>query len=69
MALNKPMYVRFSILDLSKLLIYEYYYKYIKSNFDAQLLFTETEILVYETKLEDVYKYFHEDKNLFDFSS
>ena len=45
------MYVRFSILDLSKLLIYEVHYKYIKSNFDAQLLFTETEFLVYKIKL------------------
>ena len=66
--LNKPIYVRFSILDLRKLLIYEFHYKYIKSKFDAKLLFTDTDSLVYEIEIEDVYEDFYGDKNLFDFS-
>ena len=61
--LNKPI-----ILDLCKLLMYEFHYKYIKSKFDAKLLFTDTNSLVYEIKTEDVYENFYEDKNLFDFS-
>ena len=32
---NKPSYVGFSILDLSRLLMCEFHCKYIKSNFDA----------------------------------
>ena len=66
--LNKPIYVGFSILDLSKYLMYEFQYKYIKSTFDAKLLFTDTDSLVYEIKTEDIYEDFYQDKNLFDFS-
>ena len=67
LTLNKPIYVGFSILDLSKLLIYEFHYKDIKSNFDTKLLFTDTDSLVCEIKTEDVYEGFYQNKNLFDF--
>ena len=67
LTLNKPIYVGFSILDLSKLLMYEFHYKYIKSKFDAKLLFTDKDSLVYEIKTEDVYENFYQDKNLFNF--
>ena len=66
--LNKPIYVGLSILDLSKYSMYEFHYNYIKSKFDAKLLFTDTESLVYEIKTEDLYKDFYQDKNLFNFS-
>ena len=66
--LDKPIYVGFRILDLSKLLMYEFHYKYIKSKFDAKLLFTDTDSLVYEIKTENFYEDFYGDKNLFDFS-
>ena len=55
LTLNKPIYVGFCILNLSKLLMYEIHYKYIKSKYDAELLFTDTYSLVYEIKTEDVY--------------
>ena len=67
LTLNNTIYVRFSILDLSKYLFYEFHYKYIKSKFDAKLLLTDTEGLVYETKTEHVYTYLYQDKNFFDF--
>ena len=66
--LNKPIYVGFSILDLSKLMMYKFHYEYIKNEFDAKLLFTDTDSLVYEIKKEYVYEDFYGDKNLFDFS-
>ena len=48
--------------------MYEFHYKYVKSIFDAKLLFTDTDSLVYEIKTEDVYEDFYQGKNLFDFS-
>ena len=68
MTLNKPIYVGFSVLELSKLLMYEFHYKYIKDKFDVKLLFTNTDSLAYEIKTEDLYEDFYFDKDLFDFS-
>ena len=62
LTLNKPTYVEFSILDLSKWLMYEFHYKYIKCKFDATLLFTDTDSLVYKIKTEDVYEVFMKTK-------
>ena len=66
--LNKPIYVGFSILDLSTLLMYEFHYKCIKIKFDAKLLFTDTDSLVYEIKTEETYEDFYGEKNLFHFN-
>ena len=62
LTLNNPIYVGFSILELSNLLMYEFHYKYIKNKFDAKLLFTGTDSLVYEIKTDDVYVDFYLDK-------
>ena len=48
--------------------MYEFHCKYIKNKFDAKLLFTDTDSLVYEIKAENVYEDFYLDKDLFDFS-
>ena len=63
LTLNKPIYVGFSILELSKLLVYKFHYKYAKNKFDAKLLFKDADSLVYEIKIEDVYEECFIDRN------
>ena len=65
---NKPIYVGFCILELSKLLMYQFHYDYVLKNFDARLLYTDTDSLVYEIKGGNVYDQCFKNKELFDFS-
>ena len=48
--------------------MYDFHCNFIKKNFDAELLFTDTESLPYEIKSENVYEEFFKWKHLFDFS-
>ena len=69
LTLNKPIYVGFTVLELSKWLMYDFHYNFIKKNFDANLLFTDTGSLTYEIKSkDDVYEKFFKRKHLFDFT-
>jgi hypothetical protein len=55
---NKPIYLGKCIIDISKILMYEFHYKYMKPKYgdNLELLFTDTDSLCYETKTEDFYK-------------
>ena len=48
--------------------MYEFHYKYIKTKYNAKLLFTDRDSLVYEIETKDLYEDFYEDKGLFGFS-
>ena len=67
--LNKPIYVRFTVLELSKWMMYDSHYNFIKKNFNDELLFTDTDSLTYEIKPENVYEKSYKWKDLFDFSN
>ena len=68
LTLNRPAYTGMCILDLSKTLMYNFHYNYIKKKYGnkAKLLFTDTDSLTYEIEAEDVYQDFWNDKDRFD---
>ena len=69
LTLNQPIYVGFTILDLSKMLMYDFNYNYIKRKYpDSTLLFTDTDSFTYQIQMDKVYEDFHADKHLFEFS-
>ena len=58
LTMNKPVYLGMSILDLSKIIMFDFHYQYIKPKYgkQAKLLFTDTDSFLYEIQTEDFYK-------------
>ena len=69
--LNEPAYVGICILELSKVLLYQFHCDYTKKKYDnkSKPLLTDIDSLMYEIKTEDVYEDFSSDKKIFDFSN
>lgn len=68
--LNRPVYVGFVILELSKCLMYDFHYNYMKETYGnkAELLFTDTDSLTYVVETEDIYRDMGKNSHLFDTS-
>jgi hypothetical protein len=68
--LCKPIYIGFSVLEMSKLLMYDFHYNEMKPRYgdNIQLCFTDTDSLLYDVKTDDIYKDMLERKELYDFS-
>ena len=68
--LMQPLYVGFTVLELSKLLMYQFHYDYILPNYNqnAKLLFTDTDSLVYDIRTCDIYDDMLQDLHRFDTS-
>ena len=56
--MNKPIYLGLSILDRSKIVMYEFWYDYVKPKFDekANLCYLDTESFIVHVKTDDIYK-------------
>ena len=70
--MNKPVYLGMSILDISKTLMYEFWYDYIKPKYKdkAELCYTDTDSFVIHIKTEDFYRDIANDvQNWFDTSN
>ena len=61
--MNKPVCLGFSILELSKILMHEFWYDYVKPKFDekAKLCYMDTVIFTVYIKTDDIYKDITED--------
>ena len=69
--LSKLAYTGLCVFELSKVLMYEFHYGYIKNKYDnkLKLLFRNTDSLMYKIKTEDVYEGCSSNKEMFDFSN
>ena len=67
---NKRIYIGFTVLDISKIITYDFCYNYMKTNFgdSAKLLYTDTDSLIYHITIHNFYNYIKRDLHKFDTS-
>ena len=73
LTLNRPIYVGFSVLELSKLHMCDFHYNHMRVKYprpgQLRLLFTDMDSLVFAVQADDIYRDMAEDAaNCYDFS-
>ncbi|CAH1099678.1 unnamed protein product [Psylliodes chrysocephalus] len=68
---DKPLYIGFSVLDISKTILYEFFYGYIKQKYgdSAKLCYTDTDSLILEVFTKNFYEDLKQNINHFDTSN
>ena len=61
--INKPVYLGLSILEITKTLMYGFWYDYIKPKYqnNAKLCHMDTDDLIIDIKTEDIHKHVADD--------
>ena len=67
---NKPVYAGTSILDISKVCMMDFHYNVIHKNFNPcyNLVYSDTDSLIYSIQHEDIYEWIKVNKHYFDLS-
>ena len=69
--LSKPIYTGFTVLELSKLHMYDFHYNHMMKKYGpskVKLLFTDTDSLTYHITTLDIYQDMKQDQELYDTS-
>ena len=70
--MNKPIYLGLSILEISKILMYEFWYDYMKPKYNdnVRLCYMDTDSFIMHMKTKDFYRSISDDvDNRFDTSN
>ena len=67
---SKPIYLGASILETSKLHMYQFWYDHLKNKYNnkVELIYTDTDSFIIQVETDDIYKDMLENKDLYDFS-
>src|SRR5664279_884144 len=70
LTLNRPIYAGMAILDLSKTLMYDFYYNHLKTKYGdkVSLQYTDTDSLLLEIETPDIYTDMEETNEYYDMS-
>ena len=71
LVLNKPVYTGMTILENSKILMYDFFYNHLKAKYGHkwELIYTDTDSLILDIRTDDLYEDMKEDSWLYDTSN